>query len=316
MKLDKKQQERIEGWLHDCFKPCKILDLTVTNTGINYKVEINFTTEKYGNSFDETLEKRREIYNHYSNCITVGVEENKITTTAEIANKFNRSSYKKDSDNLYSFDFTHFKKLVTALLANQPEEDVKDFCDNIKGEIIINYDEFYERILNGLMDYYKSDEYLTKLAKYEKMSQPTMETASFEYSLRDYDTYNLPDKYTNWYDFADGEDGLFEDALKDSLVELSYNSELSEAIKEINSEFKDMDNLTTPGELLKVTKVNTEYVNSQVFRLNISFSDKISYDQACVIHDILVDYFELYTKVYYYGDRVYKAQYTIGWNIY
>lgn len=173
MKLDKKQQERIEGWLYDCFKPCKVLDLTVTNTGINYKVEINFTTEKYGNSFDETLEKRREIYNHYSNCITVGVEENKITTTAEIANKFNRSSYKKD-----------------------------------------------------------------------------------------------------------------------------------------------MDNLTTPGELLKVTKVNTEYVNSQAFRLNISFSDKISYDQACVIHDILVDYFELYTKVYYYDDRVYKAQYTIGWNIY
>lgn len=130
-----------------------------------------------------------EIYNHYSNCITVGVEENKITTTAEIANKFNRSSYKKDSDNLYSFDFTHFKKLVTALLANQPEEDVKDFCDNIKGEIIINYDEFYERILNGLMDYYKSDEYLTKLAKYEKMSQPTMETASFEYSFFNNFTY-------------------------------------------------------------------------------------------------------------------------------
>ena len=176
------------------------------NDGINFKIKAKFDN-KYV-CYDNNYKKRTEIYDKFlSNLKYRDIEKSKITTVDEITDKWKKSKYINEANNLYSIDFKHFKQLVKSLLARKHYEDVQYFIDNIHGKILVNYDEFYESLLIDLNDYYQSKDYLSKVSTHEKNKQPTNQFLTLCYSIDKYysESYVLND-YRDLEQFIDIKD--------------------------------------------------------------------------------------------------------------
>lgn len=305
MKLGPKQKERIEGWLKDLFQQYEIKELDVRDDGVNFKIKISFTNKKkQGYSYDATYEKRKEIYDKFlSNLKYRDIEKGKITTVDEIADEWKKSKYIKEANSLYTINFKQFEQLVKSLLARKPYEDVQHFCDNIRGKILVNYDEFYESLLNDLTAYYQSESYLNKVSSYEQSKQPTRQFLALCYSIDEYysDSY-VPNDYRDLEQFIDIKDYEINPDVKDSL----NDGRLQDIVDDFNEELKDMINLQHPDKPLFVTYIGLDCDLPRGFNINIEFSDKLSKHQIEQLIESLTSkdfYFEVTYENGYYETR-------------
>lgn len=279
MKLGPKQRERIEGWLKDLFQQYEIKELDVRDDGVNFKIEVNFNNqpEFYENSYI----RRNEIYNSFLTHLKCLPHERddetfKFTTVDEIAKEWKKSEYIKEASNVYCFDFEQFEKLVTSLLARKPYEDVQNFCNNIQGKILLNYDEFYESLLDDLNKHYQSKDYLYKMHVHEKNSQPTEQFLSL--------CYDIDEHYSKSYVLGDYLDldqliNINEFEIRPQINNYLNEIRLKGFINEINDKLKDLNNLQYPDKSLFVTNINLDCYSPLAFNIDIEFSDKLSKHQ-------------------------------------
>ena len=278
MKLGPKQKERIESWLKDLFKQYEIKELDVRDDGVNFKIKISFTNKKkQGYSYDATYEKRKEIYDKFlSNLKYRDIETGKITAVDEVTDEWKKSKYIKEANGLYTINFKQFEQLVKSLLARKPYEDVQRFCDNIRGKILVNYDEFYESLLDDLNKHYQSKDYLYRMHVHEKNSQPTEQFLALCYSIDEhYGEPYIPDDYRDLEDFIN----INEFEIRPQINNYLNDGRLKCFVNEINDKLKDLDNLQYPDKSLFVTNINLDCYSPLAFNIDIEFSDKLSKHQ-------------------------------------
>lgn len=274
MKFGPKQQERLEGWIEDTlrnynYKPTK---LTVVGAGVRYEAEAEFTQknnknyEKFHKDFMRTLKE-------------IAVTKGKITSTAEIAKLWQKSEYYEQAKTGTVINFNEFKYKAEALLSRKPHEDVINFLRNIRGKVTINFDSFYERVLDELNEYYESAEYESELEDLRAMAQPKQISVTFNYDL-DLDKFDL-NQYSiaRYYNSAEE----FVHAKHDNLLFLvtrHFPNNIDEQFKAIfNSKLKSMHNLKHLNEPLSFYKMYIRFDELQYFRLTVEFSDYLSCNQ-------------------------------------
>lgn len=274
MKFGPKQQERLEGWIEDTlrnynYKPTK---LTVVGAGIRYEAEAEFTRknnknyEKFHKDFMWTLKE-------------IATTKGKITSTAEIAKLWQESEYYEQAKAGTVINFNEFKQKAEALLSRKPHEDVINFLQNIRGKVTINFDSFYETVLDELNEYYESAEYESELEDLRAMTQPKQISVTFNYDLDldkfDLNQYGIARYYNSTEEFvhAKHDDLLF-------LVTRHFPNNIDEQFKAIfNSKLKSMHNLKHPNEPLSFYKMYIRFDELQYFRLTVEFSDYLSCNQ-------------------------------------
>lgn len=274
MKFGPKQQERLEGWIEDTlrnynYKPTK---LTVTGAGVRYEAEAKFTRknnknyEKFHKDFMWTLKE-------------IATTKGKITSTGEIARLWRESEYYEQAKAGTVINFNEFKQKAEALLSRKPHEDVINFLQNIRGKVTINFDSFYETVLDELNEYYESAEYESELEDLRAMTQPKQISVTFNYDLDldkfDLNQYGIARYYNSTEEFvhAKHDDLLF-------LVTRHFPNNIDEQFKAIfNSKLKSMHNLKHPNEPLSFYKMYIRFDELQYFRLTVEFSDYLSCNQ-------------------------------------
>lgn len=275
MKFGPKQQERIEGWLEDTlrnynYKPTK---LTVVGAGVRYEAEAEFTQknnknyEKFHKYFMLTLKE-------------IAVTKGKITSTAEIAKLWQESEYYEQAKTGTVISFSNFEHKAEALLSRKPHEDVINFLRNIRGKVTINFDSFYETVLDELNEYYKSDEYEDELAYLRAKAQPKQISVTFSYNLN-LDDFDI-NQYSSVYRYYDSTEEFVHANYDDLLLSITrrFPNNIDEQFKAIfNSKLKSMHNLKHPNEPLSSYKMYIRFDELQYFRLTVEFSDYLSSNQ-------------------------------------
>ena len=238
MKFGPKQQERLEGWLEDTlrnynYKPTK---LTVVGAGVRYEATAEFTQknnknyEKFHKYFMLTLKE-------------IAVTKGKITSTAEIAKLWQESEYYEQAKTGTVISFSNFEHKAEVLLSRKPHEDVINFLRNIRGKVTINFDSFYEAVLDELNEYYKSDEYEDEINYLKRKGQPNEISVNFSYNL-DFDKLYETYRYDELYYFDSAEDFIheneydllyiitrrFPDTIAENVKRI-FNDELNEKLK-------------------------------------------------------------------------------------
>lgn len=146
MKFGPKQQERLEGWLHDTlrnynYKPTK---LTVVGAGVRYEAEAEFTQknnknyEKFHKYFMLTLKE-------------IAVTKGKITSTAEIAKLWQESEYYEQAKTGTVISFSNFEHKAEALLSRKPHEDVINFYEISEVKLPLTLTAFMKQSSTNLM---------------------------------------------------------------------------------------------------------------------------------------------------------------------
>lgn len=274
MKLGPKQHERIEGWLADTLYDYnyKLIKSTITGAGVRYKAEAEFTQKNNKNY--------KEFHNDFMQTLKdIAINKGKITTTGEIAKLWQESEYYEQAKTGTVINFNEFKQKAEALLSRKPHEDVINFLQNIKGKITINFDSFYETILEELNGYYNSAVYESELEDLRAMTQPKQISVTFNYDLDldkfDLNQYSIARYYNSTEEFvhAKHDDLLF-------LVTRHFPNNIDEQFKAIfNSKLKSMHNLKHPNEPLSFYKMYIRFDELQYFRLTVEFSDYLSCNQ-------------------------------------
>lgn len=275
MKFGPKQQERLEGWIEDTlrnynYKPTK---LTVVGAGVRYEAEAEFTQknnqnyEKFHKYFMLTLKE-------------IAVNKGKITTTDEIAKLWQESEYYEQAKAGAVINFNEFKQKAEALLSRKPHEDVINFLRNIKGKVTLNFDSFYETVLDELNEYYESAEYEEEVRYLKQKAQPNEISVNFSYNLdfdKLYETYRYDELY--YFDSA-------EDFIHDNKYDLLYSitarfpDAIAENVKRIfNNELKSVKNLNNSNEPLTVRQLKLNFNTMSYFTFDVDFSDCLSGNQ-------------------------------------
>ena len=302
MKLGPKQQERIEGWAHDVLKPYTIKSLIIDEKGVYYKFDIDF----YKSSFKD---------NYYKDFLSElkyrDIDEGKIENTTEIAELWLKSKYYKDFRNQNFTDWSEFKKKVKALLSRKSYEDVINFCDNIKGEINIIFDNFYEAILNDLTEYYNSKTYIDRENEFIKNSKATTGSIVLVFDMNDdcWNEINYPPDFT------------MEQFLNNYSEDLTYSAnqnfpkdELHNIIYEVNDMLDYLDNLNDTDTQIKVDEIiDFSFGIFNQFTVTLSLSDKISNNQMKQLYELLKGSFNITVNLDYnieglYGYTNFDAQ--------
>lgn len=302
MKLGPKQQERIEGWTREVLKPYTIKSLMVNEKGILYKVDTDF----FKSSFKD---------NYYKDFLSElkyrDIDEGKINDTAEIAELWLKSKYYKDFRNQNFTDWSEFKKKVKALLSRKSYEDVINFCDNIKGEINIIFDNFYEAILNDLTEYYNSKTYIDRENEFIKNSKATTGSIVLVFDMNDdcWNEINYPPDFT------------MEQFLNNYSEDLTYSAnqnfpkdELHNIIYEVNDMLDYLDNLNDTDTQIKVDEITDfSFGIFNQFTVTLSLSDKISNNQMKQLYELLKGSFNITVNLDYniedlYGYTNFNAQ--------
>lgn len=275
MKFGPKQQERIEGWIENTlrnynYKPTK---LTVTGAGVRYEAEAEFTRKNNKNY--------NEFHNDFMRTLKdIAVNKGKITTTAEIAKLWLKSKYYEQANKGTIINFNEFKYKAEALLSRKPHEDVVNFLRNIRGKVTINFDSFYETILEELNDYYKSDEFEDELEDLRSKAKPKQISVTFSYNLN-LDDFDI-NQYSSVYRYYDSVEEFVHANHDDllSLITRRFPNNIDEQFKAIfNSKLKSMHNLKHPDEPLSFYKMYIRFDELQYFRLTVEFSDYLSCNQ-------------------------------------
>lgn len=275
MKFGPKQQERLEGWIEDTlrnynYKPTK---LTVTGVGVRYEAEAEFTRKNNKNY--------NEFHNDFMRTLqNIAVNKGKITTTGEIAKLWQESEYYEQANKGTIINFNEFKYKAEALLSRKPHEDVINFLRNIRGKVTINFDSFYETVLEELNDYYKSDEYEDELKHLKRKGQPNEITVNLGYNL-DFDGLYETYRYDELYYFDAAEDFIRENEY-DLLYSVTrqFPDSIAENIKSIfNNKLKTMKNLNNSNEPLTVKQMKLNFDTMSYFIFDIYFSDYLSGNQ-------------------------------------
>lgn len=238
MKLGPKQQERIEGWLEDTlhnynYKPTK---LAVTGAGVRYEAEAEFTRKNNKNYNDFHNDFMRTLQN-------IAVNKGKITTTDEIAKLWQESKYYEQANKGTTLNFNELKYKTEALLSRKSHEDVVNFLQNIKGKVTINFDSYYETILDELNEYYNSYEYEDKLKelKYNATANQYIIKISYGLNLDNFSIYDY--NCTQYYNSVDE----FIHKNKDDLlytIARTFPNTIAEHIKAVfNNKLKSLQNL-------------------------------------------------------------------------
>lgn len=275
MKFGPKQQERLEGWLEDTlrnynYKPTK---LTVAGVGVRYEAEAEFTQknnknyEKFHKYFMLTLKE-------------IAVNKGKITSTAEIAKLWQELKYYEQASKGTIINFSNFEHKAEALLSRKSHEDVVNFLRNIRGKVTINFDSFYETVLEELNDYYESDEYEDELAYSRVKAQPKQISVTFSYNLN-LDDFDI-NQYSSVYRYYDSTEEFVHANYDDLLLSITrrFPNNIDEQFKAIfNSKLKSMHNLKHPDEPLSSYKMYIRFDELQYFRLTVEFSDYLSSNQ-------------------------------------
>lgn len=274
MKFGPKQQERLEGWIEDTlrnynYKPTK---LTVVGAGVKYEAEAEFTQKNNKNY--------KEFHKDFMLTLKeIAVTKGKITSTAEIAKLWQESEYYEQAKTGTVINFNEFKQKAEALLSRKPHEDVINFLRNIKGKVTLNFDSFYETVLDELNEYYESAEYESELEDLRAMAQPKQISVTFNYDLDldkfDLNQYSIARYYNSTEEFIHAKhDNLF------FLVTRHFPNNIDEQFKAIfNSKLKSMHNLKHPNEPLSFYKMYIRFDELQYFRLTVEFSDYLSCNQ-------------------------------------
>lgn len=302
MKLGPKQQERIEGWAHDVLKPYTIKSLIIDGKGVYYKFDIDF----YKSSFKD---------NYYKDFLSElkyrDIDEGKIENTTGIAELWLKSKYYKDFRNQNFTDWSEFKKKVKALLSRKSYEDVINFCNNIKGEINIIFDNFYEAILNDLTEYYNSKTYIDRENEFIKNSKATTGSIVLVFDMNDdcWNEINYPPDFT------------MEQFLNNYSEDLTYSAnqnfpkdELHSIIYEVNDMLGYLDNLNDTDTQIKVDEIIDFSLGIfNQFTVTLSLSDKISNNQMKQLYELLKGSFNITVNLDYdieglYGYTNFDAQ--------
>lgn len=311
MKLGPKQQERIESWAREVLKPYTIKSLMVNEKGILYKVDTDFFKSPF---------KDKCYYEFLNKLKYREIEDGKIENTTEITELWLKSKYYKDFRNQNFTDWSEFKKKVKALLSRKSYEDVINFCDNIKGEINIIFDNFYEAILNDLTEYYNSKTYIDRENEFIKNSKATTGSIVLVFDMNDdcWNEISYPPEFTleqflNNY----SEDLLF------SAKQNFPKNELHNIISEVNDVLEYLDNLNDTDTQIKANEIiDFSFGVFNQFTVTLSLSDKISNNQIrqlfeflkgsfditinlnCDIED-LYGYMNFYARISYYLSSIY-----------
>lgn len=302
MKLGPKQQERIEGWAHDVLKPYTIKSLIIDEKGVYYKFDIDF----YKSSFKD---------NYYKDFLSElkyrDIDEGKIENTTEIAELWLKSKYYKDFRNQNFTDWSEFKKKVKALLSRKPYEDVTNFCNNIKGEINIIFDTFYEAILNDLTKYYSSSMYAYRENEFIKNSKATTSLIVLVFDMNNdcWNEISYPPEFT------------LEQFLNNYSEDLTYSAkqnfpkdELHSIIYEVNDMLDYLDNPNDTDTQIKVDEITDfSFGIFNQFTVTLSLSDKISNNQMKQLYELLKGSFNITVNLDYdiedlYGYTNFDAQ--------
>ena len=302
MKLGPKQQERIEGWAHDVLKPYTIKSLIIDEKGVYYKFDIDF----YKSSFKD---------NYYKDFLSElkyrDIDKGKIENTTGIAELWLKSKYYKDFRNQNFTDWSEFKKKVKALLSRKSYEDVINFCNNIKGEINIIFDNFYEAILNDLTEYYNSKTYIDRENEFIKNSKATTGSIVLVFDMNDdcWNEINYPPDFT------------MEQFLNNYSEDLTYSAkqnfpkdELHSIIYEVNDMLNYLDNLNDTDTQIKVDEIiDFSFGIFNQFTVTLSLSDKISNNQMKQLYELLKGSFNITVNLDYnieglYGYTNFNAQ--------
>lgn len=275
MKFGPKQQERLEGWIEDTlrnynYKPTK---LTVVGAGVRYESTAEFTQKNNKNY--------KEFHKDFMRTLKeIVVTKGKITSTAEIAKLWQESEYYEQAKTGTVINFNEFKYKAEALLSRKPHEDVVNFLRNIRGKVTLNFDSFYETVLEELNDYYNSDEYEDEVRYLKQKAQPNEISVNFSYNLDVdglYETYRYDELY--YFDSA-------EDFIRENEYDLLYSvtrqfpDSIADNIKRIfNNKLKTMKSLNNPNEPLTVKQLKLNFDTMSYFTFDIDFSDYLSGNQ-------------------------------------
>ena len=274
MKFGPKQQERLEGWIEDTlcnynYKPTK---LTVTGAGVRYEATAEFTqknNKNYKEFHDDFIRTLKDI----------AVNKGKITTTDEIAKLWQEFEYYEQANKGTTINFNEFKYKTEALLTRKPHEDVVNFLQNIKGKVTINFDSYYETILDELNEYYNSYEYEDKLKelKYNATANQYIIKISYGLNLDNFSIYDY--NYTQYYNSVDE----FIHKNKDDLlytIARTFPNTIAEHIKAVfNNKLKSLQNLNNSCEPITVTNVTLKFDTLSYFKFDIQLSDSVSNNQ-------------------------------------
>lgn len=275
MKFGPKQQERLEGWIEDTlrnynYKPTK---LTVVGAGVRYEAEAEFTQKNNKNY--------KEFHKDFMRTLKeIAVNKGKITSTDEIAKLWQESEYYEQANKGAVINFNEFKYKAEALLSRKPHEDVVNFLRNIRGKVTLNFNSFYETVLDELNEYYESDEYEEEVRYLKQKAQPNEISVNFSYNL-DFDGLFEDYRYDelHYYDSAeefvhDNEDDLLYS------VTARFPSTIAETVKRIfNAELKTMKNLNNSNEPLAVRQLKLNFDTMSYFTFDVDFSDYLSGNQ-------------------------------------
>ena len=274
MKFGPKQQERLEGWLEDTlrnynYKPTK---LTVVGAGVRYEAEAEFTQKNNKNYTEFHKDFMRTLKE-------IAVTKGKITSTAEIAKLWQKSEYYEQASKGTIINFSNFEHKAEALLSRKPHEDVINFLRNIRGKVTINFDSYYETVLEELNDYYNSYAYEDALEelKYNATANKYIINISYNFDL---DNFNINDYYyANHYQSVDEFIHKYEDDLLCS-IENSFPDTVPERIKSVfNHSLKSLQNLNNPNEAITVTKVTLNFDTLSYFTFDVQLSAEVSFNQ-------------------------------------
>lgn len=288
MKLGPKQQERIEGWAREVLKPYTIKSLMVNEKGVFYRFDMDFFKssfkDKYYKDFLNEL-KYREI------------EDGKINDTTEIAKLWLNSTYYKKAQASYYIDWSEVEKKTKALLLRKPYEDVTNFCNNIKGEINIIFDNFYEAIFNDLTKYYNSKSYINREKEFIKNSKATTDSIVLVFDMLDdcLDELNYPPEFT-----IDQFLNNYGDDLTSSAQQNFPKNELSNIVTEVNDILDYLDNPNDTDTQIKVDEITDfSFGIFNQFTVTLSLSDKISNNQMKQLYELLKGSFNITVNLDY-----------------
>ena len=275
MKFGPKQQERLEGWLEDTlrnynYKPTK---LTVVGVGVRYEATAEFTQKNNKNY--------KEFHKYFMLTLKeIAVTKGKIKTTSEIAKLWRESEYYEQASKGTIINFSNFEHKAEALLSRKPHEDVVNFLRNIRGKVTINFDSFYETVLEELNEYYESDEYEDEINYLKRKGQPNEITVNLGYNL-DFDGLYETYRYDELYYFDSAEDFIREN--EHGLLYLfnsRFPNSIADNIKRIfNNKLKTIKNLNNSNEPLTVKQIKLKFNTLSYFIFDIDFSDYLSGNQ-------------------------------------
>lgn len=288
MKLGPKQQERIESWAREVLKPYTIKSLMVNEKGILYKVDTDFFKSPF---------KDKCYYEFLNKLKYREIEDGKINDTVEITKLWLNSTYYKEAQASYYIDWSEVEKKTKALLSRKPYEDVTNFCNNIKGEINIIFDNFYEAIFNDLTKYYSSSMYAYRENELIKNSKATSGSIVLVFDMNDdcWNEINYPPDFT------------MEQFLNNYSDDLTYSAnqnfpkdELCSIIYEVNDMLGYLDNLNDTDTQIKVDEITDfSFGIFNQFTVTLPLSDKISNNQMKQLYELLKGSFNITVNLDY-----------------